>query len=106
MPVTTFLAEHQLNQPTGDDELDELLAEAKQRTGKNYQIVMHKTLRRSGLFGLKKQVEDTPALYVEVGGVGPWQAFMCAQNRATVGAFLLGMLNGIDALAGQGGSDE
>ena len=94
MVATTFLHEHELNRPTGDDELDELLAAAREATGENYQIVMHRSVERFGPLRLRRREVLRPQLYLEVGGVGPWQVLMCAHDRATVNAYLFGLLNG------------
>ncbi len=95
MPMTTFLHESELNQPTGDSELDELLASARIATGDNYQIVVHRVEVPSRI-PFRWRREERPQLYVEVPGVGPWQVMTCSYNRETIAAFLLGLLNGAD----------
>ena len=96
MTMTTFLPDAELDQPTGDDELDKLIACARQQTGRNYQIVRHREARSRGLLGaFVFNYEDRLQLYVEVPGVGPWQVLTCAQDAATVRAFLYGLLNGV-----------
>ena len=92
MVATTILADWELNQPTGDDEIDELLSEARKLTSQDLQIVVtHNEDRR--LFS-KNRVWDTWQLYSYCGGMLPWQVMMCAFNRETVFAYLCGMVNG------------
>lgn len=94
MPMTTFLHEAELNQPTGSAELDELLAEVKARTGSNYQVVTRRDLACFGMLGLRRRIVESKQLYVYVGGMGPWQVLQCAHDVPTIRAFLLGLLNG------------
>ena len=94
MPVTTFLHDSELNQPSSDREIDELLAEVRKTTGRNYQIVERRWTERFGLFGLRKRPVSRMGVYLEVGGVGPWQELQCTKNPETVRAYLLGMLGG------------
>lgn len=96
MPITTFLHDGELNQPTGDREIDELLAEVRRNTGRNYQVVTRRAVERFGLFGLRKHLLTRMSVYLEVGGMGPWQWISCTQDAATVRAYLLGMLGGHD----------
>jgi hypothetical protein len=97
MPLTTFLGDWELNKPSGDQEIDELLAEARKVTGENYQVVNRYSEERYGFLGHRRRKKATPGLYLEVGGVGPWQVLMCAQNAETVKAYLYGLLNGVEA---------
>lgn len=96
MPITTFLHDGELNQPTGDAEIDELLAEVRQTSGRNYQVVTRRAIERSGLLGLRKREHVRMSVYLEVPGVGPWQWLSCTTDAATVRAYLLGMLGGHD----------
>lgn len=96
MPVTTFLHDSELNQPTTDAEINELLAEVRQTTGRNYQIVEHCWVERYGLIGLRKRPACRMGVYLEVGGYGPWQEMQCTGNRDTVRAYLLGILGGYE----------
>lgn len=96
MPLTTMLHQCELDQPTGNPELDELLAEAKAATGRNYQIVMHPRYerKRTGIWYRMVQTGVQPRLYLEVPGCFPWQVMRCAQDEATVFAYLYGLVNG------------
>lgn len=94
MPVTTFLHDSELNRPTSDSEIDELLAEVRKTTGRNYQIVETCWTERFGFLGLRTRPASRMRVYLEVGGVGPWQELQCTKNPDTVRAYLLGMLNG------------
>lgn len=92
--ITTFLQEGDLNQPTGSIVLDELLAEARKLTGINYQVVSRQAFKRYGLFGMRTRRVWRVGLYVEVGGMAPWQMMSCAQTSDTVAAYLYGVING------------
>lgn len=94
MPITTFLHDAELNQPTGDDELDELLDEARRLSGRNYQVVTRRAVERHGFLGLRSRNVTRTSLYLEVGGVGPWQWLSSTQTVETVRAYLLGLING------------
>lgn len=96
MPLTTMLHQCELDQPTGNDELDELLAEARQATGRNYQIVMRPRYerKRKGIFYVMLQTGTEAQVYVECAGVFPWQEMTCARDTRTARAYLLGLING------------
>ena len=94
MPVTTFLHDGELNQPSGDAEIDELLAEVRKTTGRNYQVVARHWVERFGPLWLRTRQATRMSVYLEVGGVGPWQELQCTKNLDTVRAYLLGMLDG------------
>ena len=96
MPVTTMLQQCELDQLTGNPELDVLLAEARTATGKNYQIVMRPRYgkRHNGLWWKTVKVGTAPQLYVGVPGVFPWQEMQCAHDEPTVFAYLYGLVNG------------
>lgn len=95
MPMTTFLHDGELDQPTGDAQLDELLAEARALTGRNYQIVRRKAVEHYGFLGLRRRTAERMQLYVEVCGVGPWQVLVSAHDAPTISAYLYGLINGI-----------
>lgn len=94
--LTTFLHDGELNRPTGSIVLDELLADARKLTGMNYQIVSRQAFKRYGLFGMRTRRVWRVGLYVEVGGMAPWQVITCAQTSETVQAYLYGLINGWD----------
>lgn len=96
MPLTTTLHACDLDQPTGNAELDRLLADAKAATGDNYQIVMRPVYgkRHTGLWTKTVRVGTAPQLYVQVPGVFPWQEMQCASDERTVFAYLYGLVNG------------
>jgi hypothetical protein len=101
MPMTTFLHDAELNRPTGDADLDEYLAQARQKTGRDYQVVKHRAVERFGPLGLRSRIVERTQLYLYVGGMGPWQVLQCAHDLPTIRAFLLGLLNGTPS-AGEG----
>lgn len=94
MPVTTFLHDAELNQPTGDTELDALLADVRAATNRDYQVVSHAGFEQHGFLGLRVRKITRTCLYVFVGGMGPWQWLAGTQTAAEVRAYLLGLLNG------------
>ena len=94
MPITTFLHDAELNQPTGDADIDEFLAEARNLTGRNYQVVTRRAIERHGFLGLRTRIVTRTSLYVEVGGMGPWQWLSSTVTHAQVRAYLLGLING------------
>ena len=95
--LTTFLHDGELNRPTGSIVLDELLADARKLTGMNYQIVSRQAFKRYGLFGMRTRRVWRVGLYVEVGGMAPWQVMQCAQTSETVQAYLYGLIHGVEA---------
>ena len=94
MPVTTFLHDGELNQPTGDAQLDELLADVRAATQRDYQVVIHTGLERHGFLGLRVRKITRISLYVLVGGMGPWQWLSGTHTVSEVRAYLLGLLDG------------
>lgn len=89
MVTTTVLYEHELNQPTGDGELDELLATAREETGRNYQLIVSRTT--SGL--IRKQTTCEYRLYVFVDGCMPWQHIAAVHTKREAFAYLFGVVN-------------
>lgn len=102
MPITTFLHDSELDQPSGHPEIDQLVAEVRKRTGRNYQVVTHRWGECYGYFRLRRRVITRMGLFVEVGGVGPWQWLSSTQTAHEVRAYLLGILNGLDDAERQG----
>jgi len=70
MTCTTFLHDGELNQPLPNAELQKILEEVRERTGKNWQVVPIQTT--SGRWPYKKN-KTLYGVYVYVGGMGPWQ---------------------------------
>lgn len=93
MPETTFLHDSELGRPSGDAEIDELLAEVRQRTDRNYQVVVH---RHAARVILRRRVVEHMQLYLRVGGVAPWQVLGCAHDRPTIRSYLIGVINGLN----------
>lgn len=96
MPETTMLHQCELDKPTGNADLDRVLAYAKAASGRNYQIVMrpHYERKRVGIWYRMVQTCMAPQLYLEVPGVFPWQVVQCAHDEKTVFAYLYGLANG------------
>lgn len=70
MTCTTFLHEGELNVPLPNAELQKLLEEVRERTGKDWQVVPIQAVK--GRWPVKKTI-TLYGVYVYVGGVGPWQ---------------------------------
>jgi|ERR1035437_4374259 hypothetical protein len=70
MTCTTFLHDSELNQPLPNAELQKILEEVRERTGKNWQVVP--TQCTIGNWPCKKTI-TLYGVYVYVGGCGPWQ---------------------------------
>lgn len=70
MPCTTILYDSQLNVPLQHKEIQELLDDVRQFTGKNWQVVPHTVTLGKWPFDRK---ETWYGLYLHVGGICPWQ---------------------------------
>jgi hypothetical protein len=86
----TILFEHEQNQPTHDGELDELAAEAREKTGKNWQVKEYSY--QKGFWRWKKTYYWYELL-VEVGGCLPFQTLMCVNTVREAKCYLHGVLN-------------
>lgn len=95
MPVTTFLHDGELNQPTGNAALDALLAEVRTATKRDYQVVIHTSFEQRGFLGMRLRKVTRTCLYVHVGGMGPWQWLASTTTVEEVYAYLLGLINGV-----------
>lgn len=104
--ITTFLHDGELNVPTVNDELNKALAEVREATGENWQIVERVKEKRFA-FNTKLKTAYTYELYLYVGGCGPWQlinfyressdtSINPVNNADVVMAFLLGILTGVN----------
>lgn len=92
--TTVFLGVE--NAPTGDFELDSLLAELRDKSGKNFQcdVIDYHEPRF-----LRKSVRITQyTLMVHVGGVLPWQILSCAsgEDAKPAKAYIIGYLSGLE----------
>ena len=100
MTCTTFLHDGELNQPLPNAELQSIFEEAKNHSGKNWQVVpIHITYRK----WFRQKTKTLYGVYVYVGGMGPWQQinfFKDGSNSSinlyvsldVVAAYFLGML--------------
>lgn len=94
MVCTTTLSKHEQNIPTQDDELNSLVSEVRETTGRNWQI--EERAYRKGFLWNKK----TYYLYyllVEVGGALPFQIITCVNSAREAKCYLLGILSGYKA---------
>lgn len=73
MCVTTFLHDSELNVPTSNTDLNDLLKEVREATGKDWQILERNREVRQWPWKFKHQTVKSYELYVYVGGMGPWQ---------------------------------
>lgn len=106
MTVTTFLLDSELNRPTSNKVLNELLAEVRQKTGRDWQLIELEYVPATRWWQRKKQPLLMYELYVYVGGCGPWQQLnfyndqsdwsINLRNPASVlVAYLYGILAGV-----------
>jgi len=94
MTTTTFLHEHEQNIPLENQELQGYLEEIRLATKKNWQLLERKHTTRGGLFSRAVSTKSYE-LYVEVGGVAPFQQLTCVQTEREVYAYFFGMLSGL-----------
>ena len=86
----------ELDAPTGDKELDSLLAEIRQKTGRSWQCEV-RTLQPKEILWRSKKPVKTYSLLLYVGGVMPYQLIMCGSGDiSTTKAYLIGYLSGMD----------
>ena len=98
MVATTILCEWEMNVPTEDRDIDDMLSVVRELTGKDYQVVVRRNEDRR-LFS-KNRVWYDWQLYVQVGGMLPWQVILCANTRHSIFAYLCGIINGYAAVKG------
>ncbi len=91
MVCTTILAKHEQNKPTHDDELDELVAEAREKTGTNWQVLEHSYQKG---FWRWKSTHYWYELLHEVGGCFPFQTLTCVKSAQEAKCYLFGLLSG------------
>lgn len=106
--ITTFLHDGELNVPTSNSTLNEVLAQVREADpSANWQVierVTEKRCRRGLWFEMKQR--RSYELYIYVGGMGPWQLINFYQENSgssinvgnsadLVVAFLLGILAGL-----------
>lgn len=92
MVATTTLMDYELNRSSGNYEIDTLLQDVRDITGRNWQVIVNEH-RDKRLFS-KDRVFKTWRLYVYVDGCLPWQEIMCAHDRDTIFAYLAGVITG------------
>ena len=92
MTCTTILHDWELNVPTSDDELNNILEEARRLTGRNWQVI--ETVRTTGALWWKEKVYGY-SVYVEVPGVFNWQQIISASGNLFVArAYFFGVIAG------------
>lgn len=85
-----------LDAPTGDKELDALLSEIRQKTGRSWQCEVRTVQPKELLWRSKKSVKIYELL-LYVGGVMPYQLIMCGSGDiSTTKAYLIGYLSGLE----------
>lgn len=92
MTATTILMDYELNVPTPDEDVNEVLREARELTGKDWQVVVRNHSDKR-LFSSPRLFQSWQ-LCVYVGGCFPYQAIMCATERDTIFAYLAGVVSG------------
>ena len=110
MPITTFLLDSELNRPTSNKVLNELLAEVRQKTGRDWQIIELQYHPKKRWWQRKqKPMVLMYELYVYVGGAGPWQqinfyndqsdwSINIRNTSSVVVAYLYGLLAGVHSM--------
>lgn len=106
--ITTFLHDGELNVPTSNPDLNDVLAKVRKADpSANWQVIERVTKKKcwGGLWMEIKQFRSYE-LYLYVGGVGPWQqinfyrensdsSINVSNSADLVVAFLLGILTGL-----------
>ena len=90
--MMTCLSPHQINKPTRDVPLNEVLAEVRQRTGENWQVVEFTNITRKWF---RDREHVWYGLHVEVGGIFPYQVISCVNTAEECKAYLYGVLTGM-----------
>jgi hypothetical protein len=104
MCITTFLHDGEQNQALKNKEMSELLAEVREVTGENWQVIEREYITK---FWFKENIRTLSyELYVEVGEVGPFQQINFYRDEMSssinirvtaelIIAYFYGMLSGI-----------
>ena len=105
MCITTSLYDSEQNQVIKNKEIAELLAEVREKTGENWQVIEREYVSRPRWF---KEIVRTfrYELYVEVGGCMPFQMINFYRDKMTssintrtnaelIIAYFYGMLSGL-----------
>lgn len=71
--ITTFLHDSELNRPTSNKTINELLAEVREKTGQDWQVLEMTYVRKTKWWKRGEAPKKFYELYVFVGGMGPWQ---------------------------------
>lgn len=90
--MTTILSDTQLNVPTRDDDLNELLKEVREATDEDWQVVEYVNKSRSWL---RDKEHVWYGLHVYVGGLLPYQVLICVNTAKECRAYLHGLLSGL-----------
>lgn len=108
MTATTFLHDGELNIPTSNKVINDLLKEVREATGQDWQILELKLYPKKKWF--QRPSDRAPKLFYEVylyvGGMGPWQqinfyregtdwSINLVNTSELVVAYLYGILAGI-----------
>lgn len=71
--ITTFLHDGELNQLTSNKTINELLAEVREKTGQDWQVLELTCTPKSKWWKPAGAPKKFYEVYVFVGGMGPWQ---------------------------------
>jgi hypothetical protein len=72
MTCTTFLHDSELNKPTTNPHINELLGYVRQETGENWQVIEREVELKAAFWQKKKKIK-LYEVFKYVGGIGPWQ---------------------------------
>jgi len=106
--ITTFLYDGELNVPTSNSVINEMLSEVRAKTGKDWQVIERTHTKKYAFQPWKKPKKiSLYELYIYVGGVGPWQqinfyrdnsdsSINISNDAELVVAFFFGILCGLN----------
>ena len=98
--ITTILYDYEMNVPLQNGELQRTLDFIRAKSNMNWQVVARELLvkKKAWQFFRKHRKKTMYEVYVEVGGVLPWQLlnFMNGTylTEPELGAYLMGLKNG------------
>jgi len=102
--MTTTLSDCELNIPLENSQLQQLLEEVREKSGRNWQVTKRSFFRRRVF---RKPIESTfYSVYLEVGGCMPYQLLNFYKGEGRYGTFiseselacyLMGMVDGLDS---------
>lgn len=93
MVCTTAIEDWEQNVPTKDEDLNELIQEVREVSGKNWQVVERKRTKKRWF--RKDKTYYWYGLYLEIGGFLPFQVLTCVHTARECKCYLYGLLSGL-----------